>query len=172
MELHQKKKLFLLPTGGAFLRSKDVSGAGQGSEKERGSLRQKRRGAGRRETDSRIHVRIGDTAEVTKTFFKDDVDRFAALTGDYSRLHTDAEFAKNALRKADGSRCSGGKPDLNGDGHRSFQVRGLSLSKSRCGFGSLFFGDMITAKVTFTACKGTGGRLHRDVFQECVKPGS
>ena len=106
------------------------------------------------ETDSRIHVRIGDTAEVTKTFFKDDVDRFAALTGDYSRLHTDAEFAKKTPY---------GKPMVHGVLAASLisTVMGTKLPGEGTVFVEeqvrflkpVFYGDMITAKVTFTACK-------------------
>lgn len=105
-------------------------------------------------TDSRIHVRIGDTAEVTKTFFKDDVDRFAALTGDYSRLHTDAEFAKKTPY---------GKPVVHGVLAASLisTVMGTKLPGEGTVFieeqvrflKPVFYGDMITAKVTFTACK-------------------
>ena len=106
------------------------------------------------ETDSRIHVHIGDTAEVTKTFFKDDVDRFAALTGDYRRLHTDAEFAKKTPY---------GKPVVHGVLAASLisTVMGTKLPGEGTVFVEeqvrflkpVFYGDMITAKVTFTACK-------------------
>ena len=116
--LTPKKKLFLLPTERSFSEVKTYLEQDREAKKN-AEVCGRKDAMPEEETDSRIHVHIGDTAEVTKTFFKDDVDRFAALTGDYSRLHGCGIREKNALRKAGGSRCSGGKPDLNGDGHEA-----------------------------------------------------
>ena len=37
---------------------------------------------------------IGDTAFMEKTFYRDDAEAFASLTGDRSRLHLDEEFSR------------------------------------------------------------------------------
>lgn len=38
-------------------------------------------------------IHIGDTASMTKTFTLTDIQQFAALTGDFGKLHTDSVFA-------------------------------------------------------------------------------
>lgn len=47
------------------------------------------------EAKAKKKLRIGQEATYTKTFYKEDVEQFAALTGDRNRLHTDSEFAAN-----------------------------------------------------------------------------
>ena len=151
--LTPKKKLFLLPTERSFSEVKTYLEQDREAKKNAEVCGRKDEVL-EEETDSRIHVHIGDTAEVTKTFFKDDVDRFAALTGDYSRLHTDAEFAKKTPY---------GKPVVHGVLAASLisTVMGTKLPGEGTVFieeqvrflKPVFYGDMITAKVTFTACK-------------------
>jgi 3-oxoacyl-[acyl-carrier protein] reductase len=41
-------------------------------------------------------IEIGSTFELTRTFSAEDIDIFAALTGDYSPLHMDAEYARES----------------------------------------------------------------------------
>ncbi|MEO5331934.1 MAG: SDR family oxidoreductase [Magnetococcus sp. YQC-5] len=41
-------------------------------------------------------IQVGDTFRVEKTFHDEDLDRFAALSGDYSPLHMDNDYAKAA----------------------------------------------------------------------------
>ncbi|XP_013406707.1 hydroxyacyl-thioester dehydratase type 2, mitochondrial [Lingula anatina] len=44
-----------------------------------------------------ISYKIGDTAELTKTFTKEDVSVFAQITGDSNPIHQDEDFAKSSL---------------------------------------------------------------------------
>ncbi|MEY8337801.1 MaoC family dehydratase [Lachnospiraceae bacterium 62-35] len=48
----------------------------------------------RRNASFRKTIFIGDTAFMEKTFYRDDVEAFASLTGDRSRLHLDEEFSR------------------------------------------------------------------------------
>jgi acyl dehydratase len=68
-------------------------------------------------------MEVGDTIEtVARTVTESDVMRFAALSGDYNQLHTDAEYAKGTMF---GERIAHGLLGLS-------IVSGLS---SRMGFG-------------------------------------
>jgi acyl dehydratase len=39
-------------------------------------------------------IKLGDTASITKTLTKDDLEKFAALTGDLDPIHLDEGYAK------------------------------------------------------------------------------
>ena len=41
-----------------------------------------------------MKIKVGDSAEITKTIEQSDVDAFASVTGDYNPVHVDDEFAK------------------------------------------------------------------------------
>lgn len=41
------------------------------------------------------NLQVGDSFEFERTFSQEEVDQFAALTGDDNPLHVDAEYAKN-----------------------------------------------------------------------------
>lgn len=41
-----------------------------------------------------MQIKVGDSAEITKTIEQSDVDAFASVTGDYNPVHVDEEFAK------------------------------------------------------------------------------
>ena len=148
-----RKKLFLLPTERSFSEVKTYLEQDREAKKNEGAVGSKDE-APEKKKDQRIHLHVGDTAEFTRTFFKDDVNKFAALTGDYSRLHTDAEFAQKTPY---------GKPVVHGVLAASLisTVMGTKLPGEGTVFieeqvrflKPVFYGDMITAKVTFTACK-------------------
>ena len=152
--IEPKKKLFLLPTERSFSEVKTYLEQDREAKKNAEQEENSQNSGKEEAADQRKHLRIGDTAEVTQTFFKDDVDKFAALTGDYSRLHTDAEFAKKTPY---------GKPVVHGVLAASLisTVMGTKLPGEGTVFieeqvrflKPVFYGDMITAKVTFTACK-------------------
>lgn len=99
-------------------------------------------------------LRVGQEAEFSKTFYKDDVELFAALTGDHSRLHTDMEFAKDSIY---------GKPVVHGVLAASLisTVMGMKLPGEGTVFVEenvrfckpVFYGDTVTAKVRFVSCR-------------------
>jgi acyl dehydratase len=104
--------------------------------------------------DQRTLIRIGQEGEMKKTILKSDVDQFASLTGDYSRLHTDADFAKKSVY---------GRPVVHGVLVASLisSVMGMKLPGEGTVFideevrflKPVFCGDTITAKVRFVSCK-------------------
>lgn len=44
-------------------------------------------------------IKIGDKASTSKTVSEHDIYQFAGITGDFNRLHVDAEFAKESVFK-------------------------------------------------------------------------
>ena len=99
-------------------------------------------------------LRVGQEAEFQKTLLKDDVAKFAALTGDYSRLHTDAEFAKTSIY---------GRPVVHGALVASLisTVMGMELPGEGTVFAAeevrflkpVYYGDTVTAKVRLVSCR-------------------
>lgn len=142
------KKMFILPTERSFHEvfeylEKHAAAHSEPSEADVNAGKQQQK-----------HLRIGQEAAFTKTFFKDDVDRFAALTGDRSRLHTDADFAR---------RLYGSKPVVHGVLAASLisTVMGMQLPgegtvlvEEKIRFlKPVYYGDTITAKVRFLSCR-------------------
>jgi acyl dehydratase len=99
-------------------------------------------------------LRLGQKAWFHKTITETDVYMFAGVTGDFSRVHVDAEFAK---------KMRFGQPIAHGLIASSFMstIMGTELPGSGtlfldqyCEFKApTFFGDTITAELEFTACQ-------------------
>ncbi len=144
-----EKRLFVLPTERSFIQVKTYleeerakSDVDTGMKNEPAN------------TSERKILRVGQQAEMKKTFFRDDVNKFAALTGDCSRLHTDAEFARQSVY---------GRPVVHGVLAASLisSVMGMQLPGEGTVFVEeqvrflkpVFYGDTITAKVRFLSCR-------------------
>lgn len=144
--LTAEKKMFILGTERSFVEVRDYLLTEKKEQEET------RREAG--EKAARKRLRIGAEAGIKKTFFKDDVDKFASLTGDFSRLHTDPEFAKASVYK---------RPVVHGVLAASLisSVMGMKLP----GEGTVlveeqirflkpvFYGDTLTATVRLISCR-------------------
>ena len=97
-------------------------------------------------------LRIGDTATVSRTITEGQVYEFAALTGDYNRIHVDKQWAE---QQRFGQRIAHGLfvNSLIGP------VMGLDLPGNGCIFMGVnvqfkaptFFGDTVEVKVEFTS---------------------
>lgn len=163
--LTASRRLFVLPTERSFVEIREFleaereKASGNGSKEESSAVaksQQQKDGSedGEEITDGRKKLRIGQEESMKKTFFKDDVDKFAALTGDYSRLHTDARFAKQSIY---------GRPVVHGVLAASLisSVMGMKLP----GEGTVlveeqvrflkpvFYGDTVTARVRLLSCR-------------------
>lgn len=146
-DLEAKKRLFVLKTEKSF----DEVRAYLKGERETGN------GERQDPVDAKMQQKVlyvGQEAEYTKTFFRDDVEKFAVLTGDHSRLHTDMEFAQRVIF---------GRPVVHGVLAASLisTVMGTLLPGEGTVFMEehvtfcrpVFYGDTITAKVRFTSCR-------------------
>ncbi len=99
-------------------------------------------------------LRVGQEAEFSKTFTRSDVEKFALLTGDFSRLHTDDNFAAFSVY---------GRPVVHGVLAASLisTVMGMELPGEGTIFVGeevrflkpVFYGDTITAKVRLISCR-------------------
>lgn len=104
-------------------------------------------------------LKIGQEAELTRTFFRDDAVKFASLTGDFNRLHLDPVFAEKTPY---------GRPVIHGVLAASLisSVMGTELP----GEGTIlveeqirflkpvFYGDTITAKVRLVSFRELEGQ--------------
>ncbi len=75
--IEPKKKLFLLPTERSFSEVKMYLEQDREAKKNEKAAGRKDAASEEKE-DRRTHLHVGDTAELTKTFFKDDVDKITA----------------------------------------------------------------------------------------------
>ena len=142
-----EKRCFILPTERSFVQVREYLAA----ERAVAETQQKEMAVPKQ---SRKPLQIGQEASMKKTFFKDDVDKFAALTGDYSRLHTDAEFAGASVY---------GRPVVHGVLTASLisTVMGMQLPGEGTVFVEekvrflkpVFYGDTVTASVRFLSCR-------------------
>lgn len=146
-DLIATKRQFLLPTEQSFQEVRDYLNKERTSQSKESDMPDAMAPAKRR-------LRIGQESEYSKIFYKDDVDKFAALTGDRNRLHTDAEFARQ---------LTGQRPVVHGILAASLisTVMGMQLpgegtvlveEKIRF-FKPVYYGETVTAKVRFLSCR-------------------
>lgn len=116
-------------------------------------------------------LRIGQTEELTKIFFRDDVEKFAVLTGDFNRIHTDASFAQTTIYQ---------RPVVHGMLTASLisSVMGMKLP----GEGTVlleehirflkpvFYGEKITARVRLKSCTERNSCYIGTLHGYCVNP--
>lgn len=114
------------------------------------------------------HLHLGESATITKTFYKEDADKFALLTGDRNRLHTDREFAGKQWFA---------RPVVHGVLTASLisTVMGMLLpghgtilmSENLEFINPVYFGDTIEATVTFTSFRETKKFYVGEFYGEC-----
>ncbi|MBS4961462.1 MAG: MaoC family dehydratase [Clostridiales bacterium] len=96
-------------------------------------------------------VEVGDTAEFSKTITEYDVYTFAGCTGDFGRMHIDAEYAKNGhfgQRVAHGLIGASFPSTIMGT---ILPGPGTILAEYNMKFPNpVFFGDTITAHIEVT----------------------
>lgn len=154
--LTAKKRMFILPTERSFEEVRTYLRAERGAAKKGGrdeAMGEEASSADRKNGRKTV-LRVGQSAQMEKTFFKDDIDKFAALTGDFSRLHTDAAFAEKS---------DFGRPVVHGMLTASLisSVMGMQLPGEGTVFTEaqtrflkpVFYGDTITARVRFLSCR-------------------
>lgn len=154
--LTASRRLFVLPTERSFVEVRDFLKAEREKNADVAKMQQQPDGHmdGTADEKKRKKIRIGQEESMKKTFFKDDVDKFAALTGDYSRLHTDADFAKQSIY---------GRPVVHGVLAASLisSVMGMKLPGDGTVFVEeqvrflkpVFYGDTVTARVRLLSCR-------------------
>lgn len=121
-----------------------------------------------REEDKRKILRVGAQATFRKTFFRDDCEKFAALTGDRNRMHLDASFS---------SGCQFGQPVVHGvlAGSLISTVMGMKLPGEGTVFMGekltfvqpVYYGDTITALVRFVSCREMNELYVGRFYGEC-----
>ena len=124
-----------------------------GRMKELRELRQERKNADDPKKREKKVLYLGQTAQMSRSFFKDDVERFAALTGDYNRIHLDAAYARDTRY---------GRPIVHGVLTASListlmgtvlPGEGTILLEERLSFlKAVFYGERITAQVRLESC--------------------
>ena len=167
--LRAVKRIFVLPTERSFSEARGYLERVREGQEETGDISgipvQEKKAEGTDASGSdgpvvvRRRLRIGQEAWFKKTFFKDDVDKFAALTGDYGRQHTDVPFAEQGVY---------GRPVVHGVLAASLisTVMGTQLPGEGTVFVEetvrflkpVFYGDTLTATVRLTACRESGDR--------------
>lgn len=113
-------------------------------------------------------LHLGESASLTKTFYKEDADKFALLTGDRNRLHTDREFAEKQWFA---------RPVVHGVLTASLisTVMGMTLpghgtilmSENVEFINPVYFGDTVEATVTFTSFRETKKFYVGEFYGEC-----
>lgn len=104
-------------------------------------------------TDKKV-LHVGDKAYFYKTITEADVNQFAGLTGDFSRIHVDEEFAKTTMfgqRIAHGLLTSSFISTIMG---MTLPGPGTVFMDEHVEFTKpVFFGDTITTEVEFVEVK-------------------
>lgn len=149
--IEARKRMFILPTERSFVEVHSYLN----EERKRKHVVEQNVAKMQREKKSAVRqLQIGQEAAFSKTFFRDDVDKFAALTGDNNRLHTNPEFAKKSVY---------GRPVIHGVLAASListvmgtklPGEGTVLVEEQIRFlKPVFYGDTVTAKVRFVSCR-------------------
>lgn len=113
-------------------------------------------------------LRTGERASLSKTFYKEDADKFALLTGDRNRLHTDRAFAEKqwfARPVVHGVLTASLISTVMGTvlpGHGT-----ILMSENLEFINPVYFGDTIEATVTFTSCRETKKFYVGEFYGEC-----
>lgn len=93
-------------------------------------------------------IKIGDTAELTKTITENDVYKFAEVSGDFNPVHVDKEFASKSMFKkqiAHGMLTASLISAVLGTELPAENT--IYLSQNIKFLAPVYFGDTITAKV-------------------------
>lgn len=103
------------------------------------------------ENQEKRTLRVGETAELTKQFTEEDIDRFAELTMDDNGMHTDAELSRRGIFR---------RPVVHGVfvGNLISSVMGTKLpgqgtilQEMNCRYvNPVYPGDTVTARVVLT----------------------
>ena len=114
------------------------------------------------------YLHLGESASFTKTFYKEDADKFALLTGDRNRLHTDREFVEKQWFA---------RPVVHGVLTASLISTVMSMvlpghgtilmSENLEFINPVYFGDTVEATVTFTSFRETKKFYVGEFYGEC-----
>lgn len=161
------KKRFVLTSMKEFSKAEDYLKTESGQRMKQGKEKEKAETAGV-EAGTVRYLRIGERASAVKTFYKEDADKFALLTGDNNRLHTDREFSERqwfgrpvvhgVLTASLLSTVMGTKMPGNGT---------ILMSENLEFVNPVYFGDTVEAVVTFVSCRETKLFYVGEFYGEC-----
>lgn len=159
------KKRFVLTSMKEFSKAEDYLKTESGQQMKQGKEKEKAETA---EAGTVRYLRIGERASAVKTFYKEDADKFALLTGDNNRLHTDREFSERqwfgrpvvhgVLTASLLSTVMGTKMPGNGT---------ILMSENLEFVNPVYFGDTVEAVVTFVSCRETKLFYVGEFYGEC-----
>ena len=148
-----------------FSKAEDYLKTESGQQMKQGKEKEKAETA---EAGTVRYLRIGERASAVKTFYKEDADKFALLTGDNNRLHTDREFSERqwfgrpvvhgVLTASLLSTVMGTKMPGNGT---------ILMSENLEFVNPVYFGDTVEAVVTFVSCRETKLFYVGEFYGEC-----
>ncbi|WP_125144093.1 MaoC family dehydratase [Clostridium transplantifaecale] len=155
------KQRFLLTSMKEFVGIEDYLLKEEQKEKERQEDKQY-------EENGIRYLHLGERASFTKTFYKEDADKFALLTGDRNRLHTDREFAEKqwfARPVVHGVLTASLISTVMGTilpGHGT-----ILMSENLEFINPVYFGDTVEATVTFISFRETKKFYVGEFYGEC-----